>query len=77
MFHPPRRNAAVSTGCRPIDRRGQATTEYFMVIAVIVIAVVAAAWLFLPGFSEGADGLGADMKRVLQAGRQDGSGDQR
>jgi hypothetical protein len=58
-------------------RRAQATTEYFLVIAVVVVGLVVAAYTFLPGFRRGVNGLRTDVQRVLTSGMSDGSGGKR
>jgi hypothetical protein len=50
-------------------RRGQATTEYFVLLAVFVIALVAAAWVFVPLFDDGAEGLADDAEELLVPSR--------
>ena len=39
-----------------------------LVISVVVIAIVAAAYAFVPTFSTGVDALGADVHRILRTG---------
>jgi uncharacterized protein (UPF0333 family) len=39
-------------------RTGQSTVEYMLVAAVIVVAVVAAGWVFAPGWIESMTSLG-------------------
>ena len=46
-------------------RRGQAATEYMMVVSVIVIAVVGAAYAFVPTFQVGVEELGHDVSEIL------------
>lgn len=46
-------------------RRGQTATEYVMMLSVIVCGIVAAAYIFIPGFTEGVETLGRDIKRIL------------
>jgi hypothetical protein len=54
--------------------RGQTGTEYMLVVSVIVIAVVAAAYVFVPRFGEGVTKLGADVKDILSNGDVGGVG---
>lgn len=46
-------------------RRGQAATEYMMVVSVLVIAVVGAAYAFVPTFQVGVEELGHDVSEIL------------
>lgn len=45
--------------------RGQTATEYMMVVSVIVIAVVGAAYAFVPTFQVGVQELGYDVSAIL------------
>ena len=47
---------------------GQTATEYMLIISVVVIAVVAAAFQFVPAFQEGVEDLGEDVKKMLSNG---------
>lgn len=67
----------LSSRPRPAPRRGQSSTEYLLVIAVLVLSLLVSAWLFMPGFESGVQGLEADMEKLLQNAQQDGSGNQR
>ena len=58
-------------------RRGQATTEYFLLISVAVVGLAVAAYAFVPGFSDGMDALGDDASSLLGAGTENGSGNKR
>lgn len=58
-------------------RRGQSTVEYVLIIAVLVIGLLVAAYAFVPGFSQGVDGLGDDVEGLFGAGTQNGSGGMR
>ena len=53
---------------RTRNRSGQTTTEYMILISVIVIAVVAAAYVFIPSFKEGVRALGDDVSIGLESG---------
>lgn len=44
---------------------GQSGTEYMLVISVITIAVVGAAYAFVDPFSQGVNDLGNDVKEIL------------
>ena len=48
---------------------GQTATEYMLIISVIVIAVVAAAYTFVPTFQEGVQALADDVKSILDTGK--------
>lgn len=58
-------------------RRGQATTEYFILISVMVVGLIAAAWAFMPFLEEGMTGLDDDTTTLISAGTADGHGDKR
>lgn len=47
---------------------GQSGTEYMMVISVVTIAVVGAAFVFVPQFRDGTSNLGADVREILGSG---------
>ena len=47
---------------------GQTATEYMLLISVLVIAIVGAAFAFVPSFREGVDDLGRDVKEMLGSG---------
>jgi uncharacterized protein (UPF0333 family) len=49
-------------------RRGQSTTEYMLLISVIVIAVVAASYVFIQDFQDGVDTLAHQISYVLDTG---------
>ncbi len=51
------------------EEEGQSTVEYMLLISVIVIALVAAAWVFVPTFEEGVKDLAGDVKRILSTGK--------
>lgn len=46
-------------------KRGQTATEYMMVVSVVVIAVVGAAYAFVPTFQTGVNELGYDVSAIL------------
>lgn len=56
--------------------RAQTATEYMMVLSVIVIAVVGAAYAFVPTFQIGVNELGYDVSSILnnQGSRRGGFG---
>ena len=65
-----RRNASTRLG----GEAGQTATEYMLIISVIVIAVVAAAYSFIPGFRGGVQSLANDVKSILDTGMIGGVG---
>lgn len=56
------------------DERGQTATEYMLIISVIVIAVVAAAYVFVPEFQQGVRHLASDVSTILDTGIINGMG---
>ena len=58
-------------------RRGQSTVEYMLVIAVLVVALLVAAYAFVGPFSQGYRSMTNDAGVVLKSGTRNGSGDQR
>ena len=54
--------------------KGQTGTEYMLVVSVIVIAVVGAAYVFVPSFSAGVQDLGNDVRQILAMGDVGGVG---
>lgn len=58
---------------RLTNRRGQSTTEYMLLISVIVIAVVAAAYIFIPTFQTGVADLSVDISYYLATGHLTGA----
>ena len=55
-------------------RRGQTATEYMLLISVIVIAIVAAAYVFIEPFQEGVNALALDVSQILDTGDIVGTG---
>lgn len=51
------------------EEGGQSTVEYMLLISVIVIAIVAAAWVFIKPFEDGVKDLGMDVKKILSDGK--------
>ena len=47
------------------DQEGQTATEYMLIISVIVIACVAAAYFFVPSFQTGVQDLASDVSTIL------------
>ena len=56
------------------EEEGQSTVEYMLLISVVVIAIVAAAYVFLPFFQEGTEELGKDYKEAAGSGKIGGVG---
>lgn len=56
------------------EEEGQTATEYMLIISVIVVAVVAAAYLFLQPFRKGVNQLANDVKTILSEGIVNGDG---
>ena len=51
------------------DEAGQSTVEYMLLISVIVIAIVAAAYVFIEPFKQGVLDLANDIKKILSDGK--------
>jgi Flp pilus assembly pilin Flp len=51
------------------EEEGQTATEYMLIISVIVIAVVAAAYIFMPAFKDGVEALSNDVSSILDTGK--------
>ena len=49
------------------EESGQSTVEYMLLISVIVIAIVAAAYIFVPTFQDGVKTLADDAKEFLSS----------
>ena len=56
---------------------GQAATENMLVIAVLAIAVVGAAYTFVPTFKDGVRDLAVDVQTILASGDIGGDGVER
>lgn len=50
------------------NEEGQTATEYMLIVSVIVIAVVAAAYVFVPQFQAGVQKLAEDVSTILDGG---------
>jgi predicted PurR-regulated permease PerM len=50
------------------SRSGQTTTEVMLLISVIVIAIVAAAYIMIPTFQDGVQDLAEDVSFILSSG---------
>ena len=51
------------------EEEGQSTVEYMLLISVIVIAIVAAAYVFIEPFKQGVLDLANDVKKILSDGK--------
>lgn len=51
------------------EEEGQSTVEYMLLISVIIIAVVAAAYIFMPSFQQGVQALAKDASSILDSGK--------
>lgn len=51
------------------EEEGQSTVEYMLLISVIVIAIVAAAYVFIPTFQSGVQALSGDVSSILGTGK--------
>jgi len=49
-------------------RRAQSTTEYMLLISVVVIAIVAGSYIFIDEFQKGVDNLANDISYYLSTG---------
>src|SRR2546422_11043148 len=67
VAHPLQNSPRVSALLRRFleDEEGQTATEYMLLISVIVVAVVAAAYLFVPTFQQGVQKLAEDVSTIL------------
>ena len=61
---------------REKTRSAQSTTEYMLLLSVIVIAIVAAAYVFVEPFQEGVNSLALDVQGILSTGDLTASGAQ-
>lgn len=50
------------------DQKGQTTTEYMLIIGVIVAAILAAAYVFVDPFKQGVQTLATNIQTTLSAG---------
>ena len=55
-------------------QEGQTATEYMLIISVVVVAIVAAAYSFVPTFREGVNELAIDVQSILSTGQIGGVG---
>jgi Flp pilus assembly pilin Flp len=51
------------------EEEGQSTVEYMLLISVVVIAIVAAAYVFVPKFSDGTGKLADGVAESLESGK--------
>lgn len=61
----------------PRVRRGQATTEYLVLVSFLAVALIVAAWAIFDPFEGGVDALASDTTDLFHEGTADGSGDMR
>jgi Flp pilus assembly pilin Flp len=59
------------------EEEGQATVEYMLLISVIVIAIVAAAYVFIKPFQQGVTKLAEDVSSILDTGKIGSTGTDR
>jgi Flp pilus assembly pilin Flp len=59
------------------EEEGQATVEYMLLISVIVIAIVAAAYVFITPFQQGVAKLAQDVSSILDSGKIGATGTNR
>lgn len=57
--------------------KGQATTEYLVLLSVLAVGLIVAAWAFYPLYADGLDGLDDDAGSLIAEGTKRGSGDMR
>jgi len=57
------------------NEEGQSTTEYMLLLSVIVVSIVAAAYAFYPLFQSGVSDLGGDVSTMLGEGKIGNLGD--
>ena len=50
------------------SRKGQSTSEMMLLISVIVIAIVAAAYIMIPTFQDGVQDLAEDVSYIRSSG---------
>ncbi|MCB9761895.1 MAG: hypothetical protein H6739_18850 [Alphaproteobacteria bacterium] len=55
------------------SRAGQSTVEYVLVLSVLVVAMWAAAQLFVPDYAAGLGAMQADLSRTTRDGVVGGS----
>ena len=58
-------------------RRAQSTVEYMLILAVMSVALVAAAYAMIPDFRAGIGELGDYVENLFAEGEKDGSADRR
>ncbi len=46
-------------------RRGQSTVEWMLIVSVLIVGLLVAAYAFLPGFNRGVRHLGSDMSNLF------------
>lgn len=58
-------------------RRGQANTEWMLLLAVLAVGLTLAAYAFFPGFREGVKGLASDIDGLFAEGSRNGTANMR
>jgi|GEM_PF-4479736 len=58
-------------------RQGKSATEYMLLLASLVVAVVAGGYSFVPVFESGVNALATDVSEVLVTGKIGGTGSAR
>jgi hypothetical protein len=58
-------------------RNGQSTVEWMLLVAMLVVGLLVAAYAFLPGFGQGVEHMGDDASGLFAEGEANGSGDMR
>ena len=59
------------------EEEGQSTVEYMLLISVVVIAIVAAAYIFIEPVKDGVENLAEDIEAALNSGTLAGVGTDR
>src|SRR3954464_12952752 len=55
-------------------QKGQSSTEYMILVSVVVTAILSAAYTFVPTFEVGVNGLATDVQSILDVGTVGGIG---
>ena len=59
------RQAMKRLNLKATSERGQSSTEYMLLVSVVVIAIIAAAYAFVPTFKTGVYDLSKDVSEIL------------
>lgn len=57
--------------------RGQSTTEYMLIIAMLAVGLLVGAYAFVPEFAWGMNEMTGDSTAMFGAGTQNGNNDKR